>query len=105
MTKSNTHNLEEYINYWFENDGELRLKPETLRTYRSVINNHIIPDLGQLKLNKATSDILQKFFTRKQKTCGMETIKLIRIILNIIFGYAVKKNQIKQNPLAQVAVK
>ncbi|MDO4924845.1 MAG: tyrosine-type recombinase/integrase [Turicibacter sp.] len=99
LNKKTVYTLEQYIEYWFENVASLNLRHNTLKVYRSIMKNHIYPDLGHLKFEKITPVIIQNFITKKAKECGNTTIAHVRKVLNGTFELAVKQRLIKQNPL------
>ncbi|WP_121609149.1 tyrosine-type recombinase/integrase [Mesobacillus foraminis] len=78
--------LKEYLPYWIENYSLIKNKPKTSAEYIKMINNHIIPALGKIRLNELTSLILQDYYNEKSKTLSARTVshhhKLIRKCLN-----------------------
>jgi integrase len=61
-----THNLTvaEYFNHWIETYCTPNLAPKTLHSYRSEISNHIIPNLGQIPLEKLSPLHLQSYYSQ-----------------------------------------
>ncbi|MBQ8836659.1 MAG: site-specific integrase [Clostridia bacterium] len=51
--------LSEWLDEWLET--QLTLKPTTKHIYKSYIKNHIVPALGNVRLRKLNTEILQKF--------------------------------------------
>ncbi|NMF06565.1 site-specific integrase [Clostridium beijerinckii] len=60
-TESNI-TLKEYINKWFNEYKVNTLSTNTIANYNSRIETHIIPKLGNYKLNKITNEIVQDFY-------------------------------------------
>lgn len=86
--------FKDFINDWF-NDYKINTIGITTRdNYKSRINNHIIPKLGQYKLKEITNIIIQNFYNNLIKE-GMkpQSAKKIMEILNGCFKYA-KKNKL-----------
>ena len=104
MIQNTNYTLEEYIDYWFKNVGELKLKYRSVESYAEVARNHIIPDLGFLKLDKLTPVLMQKFFTQKQKILSDSRINSIKNVLNNTLNLAVKQNIITQNPMKSIVL-
>ncbi|NOW86744.1 integrase [Clostridium beijerinckii] len=60
-TESNV-TLKDYINKWFYEHKINTVSVNTLANYNSRINIHIIPKLGNYKLNKITNEVVQDFY-------------------------------------------
>ena len=102
VANKTTYTLNQFIEYWFENVASIKLKPSTQRAYRSIINNHIINDIGHLKLDAVTPAILQKFFSEKTREHSDAIIVGIKKILNPTFKFALKQKLIKYNPMMSI---
>ena len=63
-----SYTLQEFSNYWYENVASNSCRYNTLVQYNSMLKNHIIPELGFIKMTSITPEILQKFFAEKQKS-------------------------------------
>ena len=64
----------EWISFWYEIYCKPQISPRTQEGYADRIYKHIIPELGQIPLNKLTQNDLQQFYARL-KTSG----RLIRV--------------------------
>ncbi|MDE5978260.1 MAG: site-specific integrase, partial [Turicibacter sp.] len=87
------------INRWYEDVASLNLSYNTLRSYKSIIKNHIQGEIGHLKLTSITPILMQKFLVDKSKYCGNTTLLHTKIILKSVLDFAVKQKLIKQNPI------
>src|SRR6266699_1233303 len=58
--------LKTYLEKWLEQVCKLTMRPNTYKGYRSVVNHHLVPSLGHIKLQKLTAEHLQTFFAQKQ---------------------------------------
>lgn len=47
--------LESWLRYWFENMHAVNIRPKTVATHRGLIDNHIIPAIGNVRLDKLTA--------------------------------------------------
>lgn len=63
-----------WMTFWYETYCKPGLQPRTQEGYAERIYKHIIPELGQIPLNKLTQNDLQQFYARL-KTSG----RLIRV--------------------------
>ena len=109
ITKETTYTLSEFIEYWFDTVATTYLKYETLTLYRNVYKNHIVNEIGYVKINKITAIMLQNYFLKKQEqfncNSNVGTVKVIKNILNNVYKLALKQNIIKINPMTQVEFK
>lgn len=109
ITKETTYTLSEFIEYWFDTVATTYLKYETLTLYRNVYKNHIVNEIGYVKINKITAIMLQDYFLKKQEqfncNSNVGTVKVIKNILNNVYKLALKQNIIKINPMTQVEFK
>ena len=64
----------DWMTFWYETYCKPGLQPRTQEGYTERIYKHIIPELGQIPLNKLTQNDLQQFYARL-KTSG----RLIRV--------------------------
>ena len=100
-----SYTLQEFSNYWYENVASNSCRYNTLVQYNSMLKNHIIPELGFIKMTSITPEILQKFFAEKQKSLSNNTIAAIKKVLNNIFKLAIKQMIISYNPLDRLELK
>ena len=60
--------LGDWLTYWYENHSKPKIRPTTQETYESRIRLHIIPEIGDISLNKLTQNDLQQFYGRLKKS-------------------------------------
>ena len=60
----------DWLTYWYENHSKPKIRPTTQETYESRIRLHIIPEIGDIPLNKLTQNDLQQFYGRLKKSGG-----------------------------------
>jgi integrase len=111
--RSGSYTVESWIKLWYEVYAEPRLREKTKDYYLNYINNHIIPRLGDIKLDKLTTIQVQKFYNDLQKNGRIqryEHIKLkdkglsvrvvrgIHTLLNNCLEQAVSERLILTNP-------
>ena len=63
----------DWIEYWYENHAKPKLRPTTQANYEDRIRLHIVPELGDIPLNKLTQNDLQQFYGRLKKN-GRKTL-------------------------------
>ena len=57
----------DWIDFWYQNFSKPKLRPTTQACYEGRIYTHIIPQIGQVPLNKLTQNELQQFYARLKK--------------------------------------
>ena len=100
----------EWMNFWYQQYVKITLKPTTQSEYESLIYKHIIPEIGNIKLNKFTQNDLQQFYSRLKisgrqidtEICGLglsdRMVRACHTLCSMCFEKAVKENLIRTNP-------
>ena len=57
----------DWIDFWYQNFSKPKIRQTTQQTYEGRIYTHIIPEIGQIPLNKLTQNDLQQFYARLKK--------------------------------------
>ncbi len=63
----------DWIEYWYENHAKPKVRPTTQAGYEDRIRLHIVPEIGDIPLNKLTQNDLQQFYGRLKKS-GRKTL-------------------------------
>ena len=79
MNRSGTHTVKSWVQMWYEVYAEPRLRENTKDYYLNYINNHIIPQLGDIKLDKLTTIQIQKFYNDLQKNGRVQRYQHIQL--------------------------
>lgn len=91
---------------WFESlDREVAqdLKsPETVRVYRSIWTNHMLPALGGLRCREATTPRLNGFLVALGRTVKPGQRKTAKNILSGLAGFIVRQGALDVNPVREV---
>lgn len=92
--------LKDYIEYWFKVKRQRHpLSRSTIASYRIIIDNHIVPQLGHLKLQKITGEHIQELYAVLQaKQLKPTYIQMIHSVLNMTLQEALKQKRIASNP-------
>jgi integrase len=65
---TNATRLDKYLEYWFAEVAQKKLRPNTAAGYRSVLWNHVIPEIGHYRLDKLTPAVLRRVHARITST-------------------------------------
>ena len=90
--------LEAYLRTWLETVATPKLKRSTLTTYRGYIENHLVPRLGQRRLNQLRPDHID-IALAEMASEGLRpaSIRQIRAILRSALGHAEKRGIVARN--------
>jgi integrase len=67
--------VEKWLTYWLDNIVEPNERPKTTAGYRSVVTNHIIPAIGNAKLERVTADHVRKVHARVLGTPKSQAVR------------------------------
>ena len=109
------YTVAEWCRLWFETYSKPVIRPNTAKTYENVIENHIVPAIGGVKLKRLTAIQIQKMYNdsktkgrvqRFEKQTNTElsgsTVRRIHMVLAAALKQAVKERIIPYNPLRQL---
>ena len=102
--------FQQFTKIWFEDYANIHLEKATLQLYEGLLEKHILPVIGHLKLSKILPAHLNKLYNtlcqeRKDGKGGgysAKTIKHIHNTINGIFTAAIKWNIVTDNPCERV---
>ena len=63
----------DWLEYWYETHSKPKIRATTQLGYESRIRLHIVPEIGNIPLNKLTQNDLQQFYARLKKN-GRKTL-------------------------------
>ena len=81
LTEQGRMTLSEWLDQWLENMADT-LRSNTLRNYRSYIENHIRPSLGDKPLARITPKDVQRFYEKLNNTLASGTVRRIHTTLH-----------------------
>lgn len=87
-------------NYWKPYLERKNTKPSTLRGYESVLDNHILPSLGDMSLTEIVPINIEELLQVKAKAgYSAKTMRNIIVLLNGIFHLAEDNDLISRSPV------
>lgn len=90
--------LKDYSVYWLELI-KTKVRPKTIAGYESVLRMHIVPRLGELKLNELKPDRIDQFYAELLTAdVGIYTIRVCHRTLHVMLEKATKYSFIMKNP-------
>ena len=96
--------LEEWLAYWLDNMYAPRAAETSVYGYKNMIGRHIVPALGNMKLQKLKPMHIQKYYTTlmEEKDLSPNTVIKHHDLLNSALKAAVKQEYMLKNPLEGV---
>ena len=92
----------ELAEWYIDNYAKNKLKPITAYTYEGQIKNHLLPELGNMKLKDFTPAKITAFF--KTRTYQPATCRKVYVILQSVFARAVEQGFIKETPCTKAVI-
>jgi len=88
----------EYLQQWLTNYAKLNCSPKTIESYRQLINSHLIPELGNIKLVELEARHLQTMYAKK-KNMGLSarTVRYLYNLMSQVLSYAMKQGILSRN--------
>lgn len=103
LLENNKMTLGVFIENWLE--GKIKkdnLSPTTIDGYRNIIFNHIIPTIGDLKLQEIKPYNIQKYINLKCEELSPKTLNNHKRVLTSALIHAVDMDIIEKNPILKV---
>ena len=88
----------EFSQRWLNIYAEMKTKPSTFRSYRDIINNHLIPYMGDYFLRDIDTAMLQEYVALRFKKVKPKTVINELVPVKEMFRHAVKWGYLKINP-------
>lgn len=83
-----TATLAEFVNLRFRADHIELLKKTGKQFYENMLKNHLLPQLGDVKLTEITTPMIQRLVVSKRESHSPQTLRHIRNCLSAIFKHA-----------------
>ena len=103
MTSLNENmRFSEMAEWFIENYAKNELKEITAYNYESQIKNHLLPELGNIKLKDFTPAKITAFF--KNREYAPATCRKVYVIMQSVFARAVEQGFIKETPCTKAVI-
>ena len=111
--KAGSYTLEQWLKLWYSIYVEPQVRYSTKEFYHNAIDHHIIPKLGNVKLEKLTMLQIQQFYNELLKTGRVQKknqpelkehglsprmVQCVHVVLNKALEHAVEEKLILANP-------
>lgn len=103
FVRKNNLTVSEVATYWIRYLENKDIKYNTLRGYKVNVNNHIIPSIGNIYIQKLTSyNINDMIDDLKKKGLGSTSIRYVLRNLNGIIEFSIKRQWLYKSPMLEV---
>jgi len=90
--------VSDYLKGWLHDYVELNCAPKTIESYWSVIELHIIPEIGTVRLVDLQPSYLQSLYARKKEGgLSSRTVRYLYSLMVEALGHAVKTGLLARN--------
>ena len=88
----------DFLKYWLENDIRKRVRSSnTYESYRNIVNRHIVPFLGNKKLEEIhKGDVLGLYKDRAEYS--VSCVRQVKVVMNVSLSFALRHSLIQANP-------
>ena len=98
--------IKELLFMWLETYEKDRVKVRTYSRYKSIIELHLIPELGDINIDNLKRRAIQEFLIKKKKDGNLvngkalssASVNLIHTVLSMAFEYAIDMEICEVNP-------
>ena len=96
--------LRDWLERWMsEKIAPPKCRQRTYETYRNVIDRHIVPYMGNLKLAKIKPTHIQDLENQLSKHLSPKMVNQVHIVLSGAFKHALKMELVHRNPVSTVS--
>lgn len=95
---TSSQTVEQWFNYWLKQVAK-EVRPNTFDGYRRTVENHVIPSIGKVKLDKLTATHIRRVHDGiLDKGLSSTTALLAHRTMSVSFKMAVREGRIGRNP-------
>jgi integrase len=90
--------LADYLHHWLEEVQKDHLRISSYVKYKKLIDGYIVPELGNVQLQKLTPQQVNSLYTKKRREgLSPKTVSMIHGVLHTALATAVKWNLVSRN--------
>lgn len=94
----------EFLEMWLRDVVAVQQRPATLKIYRSLVAHHIVPRIGQLRLDRLRPEHVDRIQREALEAhLAPRTVVMIRATLAVALKTAVERGYVGQNVVTKVA--
>ena len=103
-TRGRELDLSGWLEYWMESIVRPNRAETTVYAYQKIIDNHIVPALGDVPLKKLTPQRIQRYYADTQRSAGLSpnTMRRHHDLLSSALRSAVRQDMLIASPMERV---
>jgi integrase len=96
--------FEEASKKWYSDHVETNCRPSTVEGYRYLLDTHVLPTFGEMRLDEITKDVVRAYCAEKKKA-GMapRSIRYMLATIGGVFNLAIEDGVVAKNPASKPA--
>ena len=95
--------VKDFMLFWLEKEMRPRITSGSYETYSNIVNNHVIPAMGKIKMTEIKRSHIQSLYN-EEAAASVSIARLVKTVMNTSMQYAVNKKIISINPTIDVAL-
>ncbi len=95
--------VKDFMLFWLEKEMRPRMTSGSYETYSNIVNNHVIPAMGNIRMTKIKRSHIQNLYY-EETAASTSIARLVKTVMNTSMQYAVNKKIISINPMIDVAL-
>ena len=98
--------VQDYLTQWLERHGRANLRPSSIASYQCIIQNYIVPYLGQVPLERLTAPMIDDQLGKlADRGLSPGVVRLVRKTMGAALEQARKYHYIESNPTKDLLTK
>lgn len=103
LIDSSKQTLAEFLTRWLEDVARLKLRASTFENYRAIVENHVSPKIGGLRLERVSAEHIQGLYSAMERGGASAYVRrLAHAVLRKALSQALRWRKIGQNPCLAV---
>jgi integrase len=95
----------QFLEHWLERVHKPTIRESSYVRYRTILNQHLLPGLGSLQLQRLTPEHIEALYKRKQEEgLSARTIRTIHVVLHRALETAIRRRYIARNVCDDVSL-
>ena len=87
-----------YLERWVEDVARVKVRPSTFVSYSGIVERHLVPSLGRVRLDQLTPEQVQRMLnTKLDAGLSPRRVQYIRAVLRVALAGAVARRQLPRN--------
>lgn len=97
--RTSSPTVEAWATYWLTEVAAKTRRPKTFTSYRSIVENHVVPAIGTVRLDRLTPVMIRQVLARMEKAGLSSTYRRnTHAVMAAMFADAERDEKIQRNP-------